>query len=653
MNEKFSKNKFEEVQQLTNVAFLVKMNQKYGIYRKDMESLIIPCEYNSIKFEGYDFVLLEKDKRWGAKSFLSPNDSEYQNRQFDIAPIFMDIKILEASKLLFSVKVDPKFISSYFQDKTEGYTIIGKDGEVFYEFDRLIWSCLKSEYVDSHPIFYTTSLIKTSYRGKFGFVSLLGYVSIPFKYDEIEDRKDGDFNVRIGDSWGVLDRNGREYVAIKYNKKIPKVINNAIVEDSVSHKKGMLTSSGFEIAPTIYDWLFPLGNFYFFGFGGEVVDHDSILPTMVNYYGEIIEGATWGCMDANGKIIIDAKYPSYAIDSNFILAERSDYSYKTFDLYNSKGEIILGGFSIFEKINNGFLFFFGRPYDESVGRFKSDRNRYLEKYGRWLCVDDKNLVTIDGFLYQFEKGFIGDVKRTVKDGKATDTFNMPVEILKREKPKVYKDFLIYRDNSKEWATKISSRESTWVYDEIKFLDDDLMLIREGDKYGLTKFTSVAINPVYSLITRPIERKYFAVHKTEEGNCRVEFIDVDNTEMSPQVAITSCPYVDLLQSVKKGKLLIVIKQDETNNAVWTVTDPSIFDDNFVTYLHLVKDNKTFLRKEEEYWFSKDIESTISGGTSFHYNPSEDYDYKKETWDAMTDGMFGDYPGGDIDYEFLGE
>lgn len=26
--------------------------------------------------------------------------------------------------------------------------------------------------------------------------------------------------------------------------------------------------------------------------------------------------------------------------------------------------------------------------------------------------------------------------------------------------------------------------------------------------------------------------------------------------------------------------------------------------------------------------------------------------EDTWDAMTDGMYGDYPGGDVDYEVLG-
>lgn len=29
-----------------------------------------------------------------------------------------------------------------------------------------------------------------------------------------------------------------------------------------------------------------------------------------------------------------------------------------------------------------------------------------------------------------------------------------------------------------------------------------------------------------------------------------------------------------------------------------------------------------------------------------------DLERDTWDAMTDGQYGDYPGGDIDYDVLG-
>ena len=36
----------------------------------------------------------------------------------------------------------------------------------------------------------------------------------------------------------------------------------------------------------------------------------------------------------------------------------------------------------------------------------------------------------------------------------------------------------------------------------------------------------------------------------------------------------------------------------------------------------------------------------------HNYFNDWDYGRETWDAMTDGMYGDYPGSVDDYSFLG-
>ena len=38
---------------------------------------------------------------------------------------------------------------------------------------------------------------------------------------------------------------------------------------------------------------------------------------------------------------------------------------------------------------------------------------------------------------------------------------------------------------------------------------------------------------------------------------------------------------------------------------------------------------------------------------NYNDYDDHDYSRDTWDAMTDGMYGDMPDGfDGDYSFLG-
>ena len=33
-------------------------------------------------------------------------------------------------------------------------------------------------------------------------------------------------------------------------------------------------------------------------------------------------------------------------------------------------------------------------------------------------------------------------------------------------------------------------------------------------------------------------------------------------------------------------------------------------------------------------------------------SYERDLEADTWEAMTDGMYGDYPGGDVDYDDFG-
>ncbi len=38
--------------------------------------------------------------------------------------------------------------------------------------------------------------------------------------------------------------------------------------------------------------------------------------------------------------------------------------------------------------------------------------------------------------------------------------------------------------------------------------------------------------------------------------------------------------------------------------------------------------------------------------YEYNTQESIDWEEETWNALTDGQYGDYPGGEIDYDALG-
>lgn len=57
----------------------------------------------------------------------------------------------------------------------------------------------------------------------------------------------------------------------------------------------------------------------------------------------------------------------------------------------------------------------------------------------------------------------------------------------------------------------------------------------------------------------------------------------------------------------------------------------------------------------YWYTEDYR--LSESDSLCNGDYQDYgdkpDYARDTWDAMTDGMYGDMPDGfDGDYDFLG-
>lgn len=60
----------------------------------------------------------------------------------------------------------------------------------------------------------------------------------------------------------------------------------------------------------------------------------------------------------------------------------------------------------------------------------------------------------------------------------------------------------------------------------------------------------------------------------------------------------------------------------------------------------KDMSYLIRTNEEINIEKQRKKNA-------YRNQEPYEWTEEdTWDAMTDGMYGDYPGGDVDYEVLG-
>ena len=103
---------------------------------------------------------------------------------------------------------------------------------------------------------------------------------------------------------------------------------------------------------------------------------------------------------------------------------------------------------------------------------------------------------------------------------------------------------------------------------------------------------------------------------------------------------------------RGKTIGQIVEDNPSYIKWMIEniDNIAFDEDVVSELNLSDDlveinSEKLERFEDSLWNNEDFYD--------HNSYDNDYDYRRESWDAMTDGQYGDMPDGfDGDYSFLG-
>ena len=82
--------------------------------------------------------------------------------------------------------------------------------------------------------------------------------------------------------------------------------------------------------------------------------------------------------------------------------------------------------------------------------------------------------------------------------------------------------------------------------------------------------------------------------------------------------------------KKRSSTKVVKDGESHEVYFHALNPSL----------LVSDLRNISRSYEDYDYNA------------YWRNDDGIDYEEETWYALTDGQYGDYPGPDVDYDFLG-
>ncbi len=357
------------------------------------------------------------------------------------------------------------------------YTIVSKNGRCLLPgsirgaliskcVDRSLPSEIRSKIsnrlcFDQQFVYYSQDFIVASIRQKLGVINLVngaewtakidyndqtcvsftmdGVVVIPFKYDEIIARADSNFNVRIGKSWGVLTREGKEIVSVKYSQAIPNDFDNAIVTDVETGRMGVLGEDGREKVPANFNCIYIDENFIFAGYCDGENDEYPVSPfecrTGYGYWSDKkkSDGYMWSCWSKDGKMLIPARYECFdyhnmdrlsfmektrrigkplteaeyhKVDVIFAARDgygvyRSDDEYypslwgNIYDLYNMQGELLIGGFRRYEFIDELNLLKIWISFGPHVRG--------------WILLDlDLRSVVAnsDGIRHQFPKGFI-------------------------------------------------------------------------------------------------------------------------------------------------------------------------------------------------------------------------------------------------------
>lgn len=459
----------------------------------------------------------------------------------------------------------------------------------------------------------------------FGRFATIREITIPFQVDYIERREDGYYDVKVNKAWGVLDIFGREIVGIKYASKIPLKYAGEIVKNSLTGRYGILADDGSEKIPSIYDHLIVSDNFIYFGYDGYV------LPFSKYNFFSNIEQATWGVMDLNGKIIINAAYDCYKEQDGFILAGRNgsmlyvdgygrNYS-GVYDLFTLSGELIFGGFSEFTyDSENGIYIFFlgGKWHSYSIPLIENEWNtiyahdyKFVRGIGLWLFLD-KDLKSIkrrtNGSQLKFKKGAICKIEIRQQENKNLYMYNIPIDIMAKGFSCISDNNIVIADcnnneSQKFAALNAATGEETPYYQKIEFIDKSRFYFAKDDKVGIRDYSKIIVNPEYLFITHPVNGFYFVAKEIDNrfSNLALRSLGDENILLN---AIEKTETSKLINSVALGKLKIESNFEGTGLESIIFPKLSIFDNSFVEQVPNQESDYSCPKFKDIYWFAND-------------------------------------------------
>ena len=512
-----------------------------------------------------------------------------------------------------------------------------------------------------------------------------------YKYlNKIEFYKDG--------GWGIAEEDGTIIIKnhlMKQPSQTSPIKTNSncryrIIQDRDTKKFGVMSVLPFyEAILCHYDKI-------------EVVDYFNNYKN--SYFLKVIINDKWGCYNENCALLIDSKYDDISFKYGFFegVNKCEDGSYlqeknnnnctivKSF-LYDSDGNFIFGGYNSFEMEMNYMKFYFGAFYEYYFVEEKDFYGEYIDvekrrmNYSNSVCLvldkSFKSIIRDKNRFYQLAKGKVFDSKeQLLQSVPASILFRYHVDLsninkgfiflndyhgeqyiipyyIQRgfETPELYDEYLTRLNGlidplaSDEEETSFVPSEYNYYNDQYE--DDSLTTIIKLNKEHKIKWFDFA-NEIYSEYNSTI--LYRRGHKCGfiNNDGLIEALYNGISLESPDNKV----YVALFEPIHDNN----IESNERFN------NPNIiqFGLGYMRYYELLQDGQ-LVRVDDNWnvfnplnckWYPNDfIEKNYnydSGLTSDFISDNNDEWTDEDAWDAMTDGMYGDYPGPEWDPEHFG-
>jgi TPR repeat protein len=292
--------KYSEVGIFSNGLALAKLDDKFG-YIDKLGNIAIPFKYT----EAFDFN--------NGVAIVATNIRENNGYKHKVDYEMIDITGKAIVKYFLMYNFKDGLARARTDDKKWGF--IDESGQIAIPF--------KFEEVDDFKEGFAKVRVWNGKDFKYGYIDKTGNIVIPAKFDFMSrDFSDGMAKVEIDDKYGFIDKSGNIIIPIKYINTYPEGFTEGLAAVEKGKKYGFIDKNGTEVIPLKYQGAgeFSEGLAYVklnnkYGFidknGTEVIPLIyEVCWSFKDGLASVLLDGKWGCIDNTGKVIIPIKYNS-------------------------------------------------------------------------------------------------------------------------------------------------------------------------------------------------------------------------------------------------------------------------------------------------------------------------------------------------------